>query len=47
MPRVGIVSDSTCDLGPDGSREHDVRMVPLKVHFGERALPRLARPHAG
>ena len=31
MQRVGIVCDSTCDLGPEYFRDHDVRMVPLKV----------------
>ncbi len=35
MPRIGIVCDSTCDLGPAWLKEHDVVMVPLKVHFGE------------
>ncbi|MHB1323051.1 MAG: DegV family protein [Coriobacteriia bacterium] len=35
MARVGIVTDSTCDLGPAWLGEHDVVMVPLKVSFGE------------
>ncbi|MHB1340264.1 MAG: DegV family protein [Coriobacteriia bacterium] len=35
MGRVGIVCDSTCDLGPAWLSEHDVVMVPLKVLFGE------------
>jgi DegV family protein with EDD domain len=34
--KVGIVSDSTCDLGPRWLAEHDVTMVPLKVLFGDR-----------
>lgn len=34
VTRVGIVCDSTCDLGPKWLAEHDVRMVPLKVLFG-------------
>lgn len=34
MHRVGIVCDSTCDLGPEWLSRHDVRMVPLKVLFG-------------
>ena len=34
MPRVGIVTDSTCDLGPEQLKELDVVMVPLTVHFG-------------
>ena len=33
MTRVGIVCDSTCDLGPEWLAQHDVRMVPLKVLF--------------
>jgi DegV family protein with EDD domain len=35
MPKVGIVCDSTCDLGPEWLKEHDVVMVPLRVNFGE------------
>lgn len=35
MGRIGIVCDSTCDLGPDRLSELDVVMVPLKVTFGE------------
>lgn len=34
MSRVGIVCDSTCDLGLEWLERHDVRMVPLKVLFG-------------
>lgn len=34
MSSIGIVSDSTCDLGPEWLAEHDVKMVPLKVLFG-------------
>lgn len=33
---VGIVCDSTCDLGPQWLSQHDVTMVPLKVLFGDR-----------
>ena len=35
MPRVGIVTDSTCDYGPEALAELDVRMVPLTVHLGD------------
>jgi len=35
MPRVGIVCDSTCDLGREWFEAHDVTMVPLKVLFGD------------
>jgi DegV family protein with EDD domain len=37
MHEVGIVCDSTCDLGPEWLEAHDVRMVPLRVLFGEDA----------
>jgi len=37
-PRVAVVTDSTCDLPPDLVEEHDVRVVPLSVMFGEDAL---------
>ncbi len=37
MPHVGLVCDSTCDLAPEWLAEHGVRMVPLRVLFGEEA----------
>lgn len=36
--RVGIVCDSTCDLGPEWLASHGVPMVPLKVLFGSETL---------
>ncbi|MBS3957124.1 MAG: DegV family protein [Clostridiales bacterium] len=38
MTRIGIVADSTCDLGPEWLAEHDVKMVPLKVMFGDESF---------
>lgn len=38
MPRVGLVTDSTCDLGPEVLAELDVRLVPLKVLFGNESF---------
>ena len=38
MPRVGIVTDSTCDLTPSQLRDLDVRMVPLKVLIGDETF---------
>ncbi len=35
MARVGIVCDSTCDLGLEWFKDNDVRMVPLRVMFGK------------
>lgn len=35
MAKVGIVCDSTCDMGPEWLAANDVVMVPLKVLFGE------------
>ncbi len=35
MGKIGIVCDSTCDLGPKWLADHDVVMVPLKVLFGD------------
>jgi len=35
MPRVGIVTDSTCDLSPAELEAIDVRLVPLKVLIGD------------
>ena len=36
MGRVAIVTDSTADLPPLLRQEHDIRMVPLNVHFGSQ-----------
>lgn len=36
--KVGLVCDSTCDLGPEYLAEHDVEMVPLKVLFGDESF---------
>ncbi len=35
MPRIAIVTDSTCDMGPEALAALGVTMVPLKVHFGD------------
>ncbi len=35
MSKVGIVCDSTCDLGPRWLEEHGVVMVPLRVTIGD------------
>jgi DegV family protein with EDD domain len=36
MPKVGIVTDSTCDMEPTDLEAIDVKMVPLTVHFGDQ-----------
>jgi DegV family protein with EDD domain len=38
MPKVGLVCDSTCDLGPEWLAAHDVVMVPLRVRFGDEVF---------
>ncbi|TLM85970.1 MAG: DegV family protein, partial [Actinobacteria bacterium] len=38
MPRVGIVTDSTCDFAPETLDAMGVSMVPLKVLFGEESF---------
>lgn len=38
MGKVGIVCDSTCDMGPQWLTEHDIVMVPLKVLFGDETF---------
>ncbi len=38
MGSVGLVTDSTCDIAPAELAELDVRMVPLKVLFGEETF---------
>jgi len=38
MPRVGIVTDSTCDMTPADLESAGVRMVPLKVLIGEETF---------
>jgi DegV family protein with EDD domain len=36
MPKVGIVTDSTCDMEPADLEAINVKMVPLTVHFGDK-----------
>lgn len=38
MTRIGIVTDSSCDLPADVARRHGIRVVPLTVRFGDEAL---------
>lgn len=38
MENFVLVTDSTSDLAPDMIRQHDIRVVPLKVVFGEEVL---------
>lgn len=38
MSEVGLVSDSTCDLGPEWLAAHDIEMVPLRVIFGDETF---------
>ena len=38
MSKIGIVTDSTCDLRPEELEALDVVMVPLTVHFGEESF---------
>jgi DegV family protein with EDD domain len=35
MPKVGLVTDSTCDIEPADLAALGVEMVPLTVHFGD------------
>jgi DegV family protein with EDD domain len=35
MGTIGIVTDSTCDLGPEWLSSHGILMVPLIVRFGD------------
>ncbi|NLF77227.1 MAG: DegV family protein, partial [Chloroflexi bacterium] len=38
MPRILILSDSTCDLPAAWIRQHDIRIVPTYVQFGQESL---------
>ncbi len=38
MPRIAVVTDSTCDRGPVALKAIDVTMVPLKLHFGDETF---------
>ena len=35
MARIAVVTDSTCDMGPEALKGMGVEMVSLKVHFGD------------
>jgi len=36
--RIGVLTDSTCDLEPDFLRERGIEMIPLIVHFNENEI---------
>lgn len=36
MSSIQIVADSTCDLTPEMIRDHNIRIIPLHVVFGDR-----------
>lgn len=38
MENFVLVTDSTCDLSPEMISQHDIRVIPLKVVFGEEVL---------
>jgi len=38
MPKVLVMADSTCDIPADWVRQHDIRIVPTYVHFGQESL---------
>ena len=38
MPRILVMTDSTCDLPSEWVRRFDVRVVPTYVHFGSESL---------
>ena len=35
---IGIVTDSSCDLPADFSRDHHIHIIPLKIIFGDQIL---------
>jgi len=38
MPKIAIVTDSTCDMPSDLVKEKNITVVPLNVHFGEETF---------
>lgn len=36
--KIKILTDSTCDLDQSALKKHDIYMIPLNVHFGERSF---------
>ncbi len=38
MPRLRVMTDSTCDLPADWVTQHDIRIVPTYVQFGTESL---------
>ena len=36
MQKIILSTDSTCDMGPELIRKHDVRVVPLTVILGDK-----------
>ncbi|MEL7672619.1 MAG: DegV family protein [Chloroflexota bacterium] len=38
MPRILVMADSTCDIPAAWVKQHDIRIVPTYVHFGQESL---------
>lgn len=38
--KIGILTDSTCDLGPDLLERYGIEMVPLVINFSEEEVYR-------
>jgi DegV family protein with EDD domain len=38
MSRIAIVTDSSANLHPEFIKDHNIRVVPLKIHWGEETL---------
>lgn len=34
MPRIALVTDSSCDLSPETLKRYDIRVLPLKIIYG-------------
>lgn len=36
MPKIALITDSSCDLSPDKIKENNIEIVPLRVIYQER-----------
>ena len=36
--RIGIITDSTCDLNQEILEKYEIEVIPLSVHFGEEVF---------
>ena len=38
MSKIAIITDSTANIPPEWASQYQIKMIPLKVHWGEETF---------